>query len=221
LDEDVRRALASGWAKDLSVDRLEALVRNGKRIRMLAGTTVAPSIVGASAAIVLSGLIRLYLSSQDGRQVTVRYLRRGDFVLPVVKPSVPVGVQSLITSEIWGIPMQAALSWAQSSTESAWAIARALGHELRNGLDQMHLATFGTVRQRLSRHLLDVAAAHQTNEQLTVSMRPQDIADCVGTVREVASRALRELCADETLVKTSSGYVISDAERLYKHAQTA
>jgi CRP/FNR family transcriptional regulator, cyclic AMP receptor protein len=220
LDEDVRRALASGWAKDLKADRLEALVRRGKRIRMPGGATAAPSTVGALAAIVLSGLIRLYLSSQDGRQVTVRYLRMGDFVLPVVRQRVPVGVQSLTASEIWGIPMQAASSWAQSSTESAWAIARALGRELHHGLEQMHLATFGTVRQRLARHLLDVAAAHQTNEQLVVSMRPQDIADCVGTVREVASRALRELCADATLVKTRSGYVIRDAVRLYKHAET-
>lgn len=52
---------------------------------------------------------------------------------------------------------------------------------------------FGTVRQRLTRHLLDIAAEHQVGIHLAVPLTGQALADAVGTAREVVARAPRDL----------------------------
>jgi CRP/FNR family transcriptional regulator len=61
---------------------------------------------------------------------------------------------------------------------------------------------FGSVRQRVARHLLDIAAEHQRSSMLLAPVSQQELADAVGTVREVVARVLREL-RDEGLITTS------------------
>src|SRR4029450_6120170 len=73
---------------------------------------------------------------------------------------------------------------------------------------------FGNVRQRVARHLLDLAAERQRGARLLAAITQQELADAVGTVREVIVRTLRDL-REEGLVQTGrSGIVITDPERL-------
>jgi CRP/FNR family transcriptional regulator len=63
--------------------------------------------------------------------------------------------------------------------------------------------TFASVRQRVARHLLDLAAARAAGSRtLTVTVNQQELANSVGSVREVVARILAELRA-ENLVRTS------------------
>jgi CRP/FNR family transcriptional regulator, cyclic AMP receptor protein len=52
---------------------------------------------------------------------------------------------------------------------------------------------FATVRQRVARHLLALATERQTGSELVAEIGQQELADAVGSVREVVVRALREL----------------------------
>jgi len=49
---------------------------------------------------------------------------------------------------------------------------------------------FWPVRRRLARHLLDLAANEQRGQMLLVRASHQELADHVGTVREVVARTL-------------------------------
>jgi CRP/FNR family transcriptional regulator len=70
--------------------------------------------------------------------------------------------------------------------------------------------TFGTVRQRVARHLLDLAAAGDRTRALVAPVTQQELADAVGSVRAVVARSLGEL-RDAGLVGSSSdGIVILD-----------
>jgi CRP/FNR family transcriptional regulator len=81
-------------------------------------------------------------------------------------------------------------------------VAEALLHELADrALAYVHEITgsaFTTVRERIARHLLDLAAqesrtAAGTHKVLTVAVSQRQLADSVGTVREVVVRVLRDL----------------------------
>jgi CRP/FNR family transcriptional regulator len=73
---------------------------------------------------------------------------------------------------------------------------------------------FGTVRQRIARHLLDLAALDPHSEQLTASISQQELADAVGTAREVVVRALRELRTQGYVRTRRDGIVLVDPESL-------
>jgi len=64
-------------------------------------------------------------------------------------------------------------------------------------------SAFTTVRQRIARHLLSVATEAPGGGPLVARLSQQQLADAVGTVREVVVRELRGL-REERIVETGS-----------------
>jgi CRP/FNR family cyclic AMP-dependent transcriptional regulator len=83
VDGDVADALARSFLAELPAELAGRLRAEGERADYPAGTTVYRAGDDPQAALVVRGLIRVYLSSPGGRQVTVRYARLGD-VLGIV-----------------------------------------------------------------------------------------------------------------------------------------
>lgn len=75
---DLDDALARSFLAGLPAELTERLRTEGERADYPAGTTVYRAGDEPQAALVIRGLIRVYLSSPGGRQVTVRYTRPGD-----------------------------------------------------------------------------------------------------------------------------------------------
>jgi CRP/FNR family cyclic AMP-dependent transcriptional regulator len=73
---------------------------------------------------------------------------------------------------------------------------------------------FANVRQRIARHLLDLASDQQRPGLLVAPISQQELADAVGTVREVVVRVLRELRGVGVVQTGRDGIVILDPERL-------
>jgi CRP/FNR family transcriptional regulator len=74
-------------------------------------------------------------------------------------------------------------------------------------LEELAGNTFASVRQRVARHLLDLATSRlEASRTLTALVNQQDLANSVGSVREVVARVLAEL-RSEHLVRTSPGRV--------------
>jgi CRP/FNR family transcriptional regulator, cyclic AMP receptor protein len=83
-------------------------------------------------------------------------------------------------------------------------------------------SAFATVRQRVARHLLDLAservrgpaAEQRSGSELVVKVSQRELAEAVGTAREVVVRVLREL-RQEGVVRTGRDQiVIADPARL-------
>jgi hypothetical protein len=77
-DREVDDALARSFLADLPLEVAGRLRADGERADYPAGTTVYRAGSGLAAALVVGGLLRVYLMSVAGRQVTVRYARPGD-----------------------------------------------------------------------------------------------------------------------------------------------
>ena len=78
VDRDVDDAVARSFLAGLPAELAGRLRAEGERVDYPAGTTVYRAGDDPRAALVVRGLIRVYLSSPGGRQVTVRYARPGD-----------------------------------------------------------------------------------------------------------------------------------------------
>jgi PAS domain S-box-containing protein len=97
-------------------------------------------------------------------------------------------------------------------------VARAVLAELSRRLEDVYAtvadAAFGTVREKVARHLLALSGDGRPGERRIAPITQQELADGVGTMREVAARALRDLRRDG-IIRTAPGSIeILDSARL-------
>jgi CRP/FNR family transcriptional regulator len=218
VDRDVDDALAQSFLAGLPAELAGKLRAEGERADYPAGTTVYRAGDDPRAAVVVRGLLRVFLSSSGGRQVTVRYARPGDVLGIAVLVGGPgnFGVQAVESSSVFRISAGTLTAAARHDARVSWAIAEELNRRLFEVLEQTAVNTFGSVRQRVAAHLLDLASDRQRpGGRLVARVSQQELADATGSVREVVARALRDLRVAGIVATAADSVVILDPARLY------
>jgi len=218
VDREVEDALARSFLADLPAEVIGRLRAEGERADYPAGTTVYRAGSSPQAALVVRGLLRVYLASIEGRQVTVRYARPGDVlgIAVLVGGPASVGVQAVEPSGLFRISSRTLTAAARRDPRVSWAVAEELNRRLYDTLEQTAVNAFGSVHQRVAAHLLDLASAQQHPAgRLVAHISQQELADAVGSVREVVARALRDFRVAGIVATTADSVVILDAARLY------
>jgi len=139
----------------------------------------------------------------------VRYVRAGDLLgaPALIGGPAPVFVQAVTHGTAFFFDIDRVKRAARNDASLAWALAEESVHRLYDVLEELAGNTFASVRQRVARHLLDLATSSQGESRtLTARVNQQDLANSVGSVREVVARVLAEL-RTEHLVRTSPGCV--------------
>jgi CRP/FNR family transcriptional regulator, cyclic AMP receptor protein len=217
-DREIDDALARSFLADLPPELVGRLRAEGERADYPAGTTVYRPRSSPQTALVVGGLLRVYLMSVEGRQVTVRYARPGDVLGIAVMVGGPAstGVQTLEPTSLFRISVRTLTTAAQNDPRVGWAIAGELNRRLYDTLEQTAVNAFGSVRQRLAAHLLDLASAQQhPRARLVARVSQQELADATGSVREVVARVLRDFRVAGIVATAADSIVILDATRLY------
>lgn len=149
--------------------------------------------------LVVTGLVRVFVRSPEGRTVTVRYCRPGALlgVMSLYSDhfTMPASTQALVDSSVLRVRPERAGALAARDVRMAQAWAEELSDRAVSFLREIGGYAFTTVRQRVARHVLDLAAANigADRGQLVARVSQQALADAVGTAREVVVRSLREL----------------------------
>lgn len=220
----------AGWAA-IEASNLRSLPESTKKTLLERGTLLTVPAGGtlhregdeaAHLQLIVAGLLRVYVTAPDGRTLTVRYCRQGSVLgavsLFATPFSMPASVQAVTDSRVLAMPVV----WIKEAAERDVAVARALIDELSDRvvsfIAEIPGSVFATVRQRLARHLLDLASGSQKGSGLQVTTSQQALADAIGSVREVVVRALRELREAGVVETGPSGIVILDPERLSTEA---
>jgi CRP/FNR family transcriptional regulator len=188
--------MAGSFLGAMPPDLVGALLAGGPRSEYPPGTTIYRPGSAPRTLLVVRGLLRVYMSSPDGRQVTVRYARGCDVlgIAVLVGGPADVGVQTLAQSTLYRIDAAALAAAARRDGRVAWALAEELNRRLYENLQQTAVNAFGTVRQRVALHVLDLASAQQgPGGALVAHVSQQELAEAVGSVREVVARVLRDL----------------------------
>ncbi len=215
--------MAKSHLSGLSDEELGQVLAGARRQVLEAGHTLhRQGETAAHCEVVISGLIRVYVTAPDGRTMTVRYCRRGALigVASLFEPSfmLPATIQAVTDS----IVLRLVPHNIENATRSRSAVSGALLAELSERamafVAEIPGGAFATIRQRVARHLLDLATGAQKGRELVARIGQQDLADAVGSVREVVVRSLREL-REEGLVETGRNkVVILDPEKLLDEA---
>lgn len=221
LPADVRAALARSHFGALPEDVLAQLASAAVRLEVPAGTELIPPGTVPRLLLMIAGVAKTYLIAPNGRQATVRYARGGDIAAATSvfdqRPCLP-GFRTLTACTVLIFNMDAVSSLARADVRVANVFNVEMAHRLYAYFAELAGTTFGSLRERVVRHLLDVASEQQRGPALTARLSQQELADAVGSVREVVARVLGKL-RDDGLVRTGDGEVeLLDLPRLAEEA---
>jgi CRP/FNR family transcriptional regulator, cyclic AMP receptor protein len=177
-------------AAELAETALEIEVEAGQIVRR--DHPSAPSV----PMLAVGGLLRVFVSSSQGREVSIRYLRSGNVVsLPsAITGSARQGVQAITESRLLIMQSATMRRLARTNTEVSWLICQEISETLIEIAGNLATSVFQSVIERVAATLLELAK-ERDDGTLFVAANQQQIADAVGSVREVVARALRQLRA--------------------------
>jgi CRP/FNR family cyclic AMP-dependent transcriptional regulator len=217
-DARLADAIAMSRLGGLSPELLDRLLV-GSRIRQDAAGSLVRRIGegGSHVELVLSGLIRAEVSSPDGRNLAIRYAHPGELLGAASlfgRPyTMPGSLHALVHSEMLELRPDVVRHLGRTDIAVANALLEELSERVVSFVAEIPGSAFTTVRQRVARHLLHLAS-DQPGGQALVARITQQLADAVGTVREVVVRELRSLREERVVETGSRSITILDAGRL-------
>jgi CRP-like cAMP-binding protein len=204
-------------AGDDDVDFL-ALLSEANRRRVLEGSTKEVYPAGAIAfhpegpprSFVLErGLARVYAAVPDGRQATVTFVHEHELAGGTAIASHPprVLIQVVIPSTLTILDLENVRRLARTENEVGVALATHLAARLRATFRLVAVRSLGTIRERVAYDLLDRACQSQLAlGRLECRATHADLADSIGSSREVVSRTVRDL-RGAGIIETAPGMV--------------
>ncbi len=223
-EREIADAVAGSFLGGLPADLIDTLLNLGEIIDYPAGSTIYREGSNPRTLLVVRGLLRVYMSSPEGRRVTVRYARTRDVlgVAVLVGGPADVGVQTLAESSLFRIDSPTLTAAARRDARVSWALAEELSRRLYETLQHTAINAFGSVRQRVAAHLLDLASGQQRPQgRLVARVSQQELADAVGSVREVVARVLRDFRLERLVVTAPDSIHILDPAGLHDQSWTA
>ena len=187
-------------------ETLRAMLAHHQVIRTPAQAMLYSEEEAPRITLLLEGLLRVGIASRDGREMTLRYERQGEFIgIPalLIGPAA-VRVSAMTDCRICYFHAEAIRAMAERNAALALALGRECAFNLYDLIARTAAATFGTVRQRLIRDLLDLAT--EQDGALRVALTAGELAAAIGSVREVVARTLSHLRA-EGLIQTGRGAI--------------
>lgn len=194
----------------------EYICQNSHAVTFPEGKNIHDGNECSGVILVRSGCLRLFMMSEEGRDITLYRLHKGDIcmlsascVLDAITFDVFVDAQEDSECYVIGGPAFAAVS-ERNPQIKIFALETAVGR-FSDVMWVMQQILFMSMGRRLAIFLLDESARNGTD---VIALTHGQIARYMGSAREVVSRMLKYF-ANEGIVKVSRGGIeILDKKRL-------
>ncbi|MCW2855477.1 MAG: transcriptional regulator, Crp/Fnr family [Marmoricola sp.] len=230
FSEHVAPAWETSFMSSFPARVTEALLDGAEEAKVAVGDVFLPAAAGhlgeASLVLILDGLVRTYIRAHTERQITIRYAWPGDVL--GVPALVLAGAGSRIHGSYGGHALHAEalretrvlnicaerfLKLGQSEPSVAYGVATLLAYLTVETEQMLQDGLFLSVRARVARHLLELAVWH--DGALVVPHGQSEIADAIGSVREVVSRTLIRLRSEGVVDRRENATVLVDPASLH------
>ena len=173
------------------------------------------------ALLIQSGVVRIYLLSEDGREATISRMTAGEVcvlsascMLSAITFDVQIQAEGTVETLVIPIQYLAALMRENIYVENFIykAAAERFSHAIR-AIEQMF---FYTLEQRVASYLLEESKRLRSD---TIQVTQEQLAQAIGSAREAVTRTLKKLSAAGTVELFRGGVRIQDGkglERLVK-----
>ncbi len=169
--------------------------------------------------IVITGSVKLYKTSPQGKELLIRVMRQGDYFCcaPLYCGTYPVNAITMDESTLIVIPADEFKELIGGSVSSVGLkIISSLCSRVRYLSDLVENITFKDVEERIILSLLKLAEEKETDESVVnLTITHQELASMTGTVREVVSRTMSRLRKEGIIVEsTVKGMRVNKAKLL-------
>jgi CRP-like cAMP-binding protein len=157
--------------------------------------------------IVMTGIIRIYLTADDGREATISLLEDGEMIGEIALiDGLPrsAGAAALTETRLVFIPHRSFCDLLDSSTKLARQVLLMLCERLRAANGQVDQAIFHDLRYRLVVLLRQIAVIHGRIEKdmavVDLDLTQGMLAQMLGASREAVNKQLRALAKEGRVV---------------------
>jgi CRP/FNR family transcriptional regulator, cyclic AMP receptor protein len=170
--------------------------------------------------VIESGRVRIFKSSPNGREQVLTVEGPGNSVaeLPLFDGgNYPASTAALNDAKVYFISRQDFHSLCLVHPQVSLKVLKVVGARLRRLVGIIEELSFTTVRSRLISVLVRLATTgRKTPEGIEIQLPPnnQELASEIGTVRELVSRNLSRLQAEELIYMDGKTVIIPDVKRL-------
>ncbi|HTC71329.1 MAG TPA: Crp/Fnr family transcriptional regulator [Solirubrobacteraceae bacterium] len=217
VDDPMQKAWSVSFLARLPPSAQEQLMATAHQQELVAGQNVYRELRQprfSFLALVISGLLRQFVTSPQGRQIVTRYWRPGEVpgLTSAVGPVAPTGIDAIRQGLMLRLDPVTLERLGRTDVQVAWVIAEELANRLVVAANFRIPNVFGNVKVRVAWHLLE--RADDQRGQLVARVTQQELADSVGSVREVVARVLLSMSQCGLIAREGPLIVIPDRERL-------
>ena len=201
--------------RDLSDEALRYLAAGSRQRAFQAGEIICyQGDPGSTCHIIVQGRVRIFVVGEDGQELSVRFLGRGDiFGEMALFDDLPrsANVQALENTRTLELHRDVLLGCLRQSPALALSLLRALSERLRHATEGAGDLASLTVVERLLRRLRQLAEWAGTpatdGVRITLPLNQQELATLIGTSRESVNRALVQL-RRQGKVRLENGWIV-------------
>lgn len=203
----------------LSPEERERVERSAHSVRYGAGQMIWSGELDCLGILMIrSGVVRLFLSSQDGREATIARMTDGEVCTLTASCTMPttefnIRVQAESEVEALVIPALCLSSLVRENLYVENFLYRSATQHFAHVLEAVEQMLFLSLEQRVAAHLLDEAARLGTD---TLRVTQEQVAQAIGSAREAVTRTLKKLAAAGAVEVFRGGVRLTDKRALYR-----
>ena len=170
-------------------------------------------------ALVQAGVVRVFIATRPGRELTMQYARVGDLigVAPSLARSNEWNAEAVTEADVSIFTVNDLLRAATLNPELPWRIAEDMATWATESMRNVAHDIGHPMRTRVARHLRE-ASLRGPDGRLVAHVSQQRFATAVGTAREVLCRELSTLKAQAVIDSTAGSVTVIDEARLSRIA---
>ncbi|MFO7570808.1 MAG: Crp/Fnr family transcriptional regulator [Smithellaceae bacterium] len=175
--------------------------------------------------VVISGQLKLYRSSPEGREQTLQLLGPGDpfgLCTAFATDSFPASAMAIEESLVLLIPGMLVETVARREPSLLLNIIRILSQRLKNSMNLIESLSLKEVPGRLASFLLhELSREKGKTDRIDLTITQRELAKILGATPESLSRAIRKMAAEGILITSGRTITILDQNALAELAEGA